>query len=200
MWDALRLKNTIQVIGLCMYNVGFVIYAAVQIDQVKKAVILETGSAESPVWQKTRPYLIAIPCVLALGTMLMSFVAWKLYDEFAWTIYKHISADLRMKRRYLTFQVFLLCSVFKSWSTHVIHQIYIALLKFDFFFFLGFTIQFITIVVKTKDPEFGLTIGAIPITILILLMAAVWTRKENKVGMAVIIVSPAVRSGSYSTF
>jgi hypothetical protein len=35
----------------------------------------------------------------------MSAIAWKLYDEFAWTIYKHISADLRMKRRFLTFQV-----------------------------------------------------------------------------------------------
>ena len=106
-WDALRLKNTIQVIGLCLYNVGLLIYAAVQMDQIKDAVyqLAQQNESNPNVWSTTKPYLIAIPCVLALGTTLLSLVAWKLYDEFAWTIYKHISADLRMKRRYLTFQV-----------------------------------------------------------------------------------------------
>ena len=106
-YDALRLKNTIQVIGLCLYNVGLLIYAAVQMDQIKDAVIQLANARESNVnvWTTTKPYLIAIPCILALGTALLSLVAWKLYDEFAWTIYKHISADLQMKKRYLTFQV-----------------------------------------------------------------------------------------------
>ncbi|MCJ1253688.1 hypothetical protein MMC24_001500 [Lignoscripta atroalba] len=170
-YDAVRLKNTIQVIGLCIYNVGLLIYAAVQMDQIKTAVLtlLSAGDIDLEAWSKTKPFLIAIPCVLALGTMMMSVVAWKLYDEFAWTIYKHISADLRMKRRYLTF------------------QIYIALLKFDFFFFLGFTIQFVVIVVDIKDSEFGLTIAAIPVTIAILIMAAYFTRRESIAGMVVII-------------
>jgi hypothetical protein len=37
-YDALRAKNTIQVIGLCLYNVGMVIYSGVQIAQVKEAI------------------------------------------------------------------------------------------------------------------------------------------------------------------
>ena len=106
-WDALRLKNTIQVIGLCMYNIGTLIYAAVQMDEIEKAAVLLARPPHQDLWNNIRPYLIAIPCVVALGTVLMSFIAWKLYDEFAWTIYKHISADLRMKRRYLTFQVYM---------------------------------------------------------------------------------------------
>lgn len=106
-YDTLRLKNTIQVIGLGLYNVGLLIYAAVQMNQIQDAVTLldKKKDIDSSVWHTVRPYLIAIPCIIALATILMAVIAWKLYDEFAWTIYKHISADLRMKRRYLTFQV-----------------------------------------------------------------------------------------------
>ena len=106
-YDALRMKNTIQIIGLCMCNVGLLIYGAVQVQQIRNAVsvLAENGAIPTEVWAESEPFLIIIPCIVALGTLLMTFVAWKLYDEFAWTIYKHISADLRMKRRYLTYQV-----------------------------------------------------------------------------------------------
>ncbi|KAL8758856.1 MAG: hypothetical protein Q9184_003805, partial [Pyrenodesmia sp. 2 TL-2023] len=171
-YDALRLKNTIQVIGLCIYNLGLLVYAAVQMDQIEEAVTLlnEKKAIDSGVWKAERPYLIAIPCIIGLGTVLMAVIARKLYDEFAWTIYKHISADLRLKRRYLTF------------------QIYIALLKFDFFFFLGFTIQFVVVVIDSSNIEFYLTIAAIPVTIIILLMAGLFTRRENTPGMLATIV------------
>ncbi|KAM5456850.1 hypothetical protein MaudCBS49596_001091 [Microsporum audouinii] len=171
-YDALRLKNTIQVIGLCICNFGLLIYGAVQIDQIDSAVkaLAEDQLIQPGVLGEIRPFLIAIPCITGLGTVAMSFLAWKLYDEFAWTIYKHISADLRMKRRYLTY------------------QIYIALLKFDFFFFLGFTVQFVVIVTETKTIEFALTLAAIPVTILILIMAAFWTRRESTVGMIIVIL------------
>lgn len=171
-YDALRLKNTIQVIGICLCNVGLLIYGAVQINQIEDAVTtLEDQQAlDNNLWGETRPILIAIPCILAATSIMLGFVAWKLYDEFAWTIYKHISADLRMKRRYLTY------------------QIYIALLKFDFFFFLGFTVQFVVIVTGKTDVEFALTVAAIPVTILILVFAAYFTRRETTLGMCAIIV------------
>jgi hypothetical protein len=106
-YDALRLKNTIQVIGVCLYNVGILIYAAIQMDQIHDAVtdLLGKGQVRAGFWGEVQPFLIALPCLMAFGTILMAIVAWKLYDEFAWTIYKHISADLRLKRRYLTYQV-----------------------------------------------------------------------------------------------
>lgn len=106
-WDALRLKNTIQVIGICIYNVGMVIYSSVQMEQVDEAIadLLGDDQIEHDTWKHLKPLLIAAPCVIALGTVMLAFVAYKLYNEFAWTIYKHISADLRLKRRYLTYQV-----------------------------------------------------------------------------------------------
>ncbi|EME46150.1 hypothetical protein DOTSEDRAFT_70223 [Dothistroma septosporum NZE10] len=171
-WDALRLKNTIQVIGICIYNLGMLIYSSVQMEQVDSAVkqLRASTDIEDGTWHGLKPYLVAAPCVVALGTIALTFVAWKLYNEFAWTIYKHISADLRLKRRYLTY------------------QIYIALLKFDFFFFLGFTVQFVVVVTNTSDSEFYLTIAAIPITIILLFLAGFITRRESSIGQVCIIV------------
>lgn len=103
-YDALRLKNTIQIIGICICNVGLLIYGAVQIEQIQQ-LLQDNNAIDVNIWNQTKPILIAIPCILAFSSVLMIFVAWKLYDEFAWTIYKHISADMRMKRRYLTYQV-----------------------------------------------------------------------------------------------
>ncbi len=166
-WDALRMKNTIQVIGLVAYNIGLLIYGSAQMSQIKN-VDLELFT-DTNIWSDSKPFLLAIPCILALGTVLLAVCTWKLYDEFAWTIYKRISADLRMKRRYLQYQV------------------YIALLKFDFFFFLGFTVQFV-VIVTVRKAEFALTITAIPVTILILLAAAWFVRRESLLGTIGVIV------------
>lgn len=101
-WDALRMRNTIQIIGLCIANLCLMIFGAAEPKQVNDAITrLKLDNVDTLL-----PVETAIPCILSVGTLIMSFIARKLYNEFAWSIYKHISADLRMKKRYMTYQVY----------------------------------------------------------------------------------------------
>jgi hypothetical protein len=175
-WDALRQKNTIQIIGLCIANLALFVYTILQIDQINSSLqrllladAFTNNSPDTDVWVASRPFLVATPAIIGVATCAMAYFAYQLYREFAWDILKQIGADYRMKKRFLHY------------------QIYIALLKFDFFFFLGFTVQFLVIVTGKTDIEFGLTLAAIPVTIGILLFAAFFTQRENKVGMIAVI-------------
>jgi len=171
-YDALRAKNTIQVIGIVFMNLAILVYTSIQGDQIDDAFqyLLGKRLIDEGFWDDVRPYLIAIPIITAAGTVCLAGIAWKLYEEFAWTIYKQISADVRMKNRFL------------------IYQIYIALLKFDFFLFLGFVIQFLVIVHNTSDAEFYLTVAALPVILVLLLLAAWSCKRENLMGMALTIL------------
>jgi hypothetical protein len=45
------------------------------------------------------------------------------------------------------------------------------LVKFDAFFALGFLIQFLTLQLNTSDPEFWITIVAIPVAVVCFFLA-----------------------------
>lgn len=66
-------------------------------------------------------------------------------------------------------------------------QVYIALLKFDFFFFISFSVQFLVVVPNTTNTEFILTIIALAITVVLLFLAGACTRRENVAGMCAVI-------------
>lgn len=62
------------------------------------------------------------------------------------------------------------------------------MLKFDFFFFLAFTVQFLVVVKNTKPVETALTAAALVITFILLFAAGWWVRRESVAGMITIIV------------
>lgn len=111
-WDALRLKNTIQIIGLCIANLALMVYTILQIEQISSSIdalqdhqLLRPVSPGQDVWEACKPFLIAIPAIIGVVTIAMAYIAYQLYHEFAWDILKQIGADYRMKKRFLHYQV-----------------------------------------------------------------------------------------------
>lgn len=203
-YDALRLNSMIQLVGVCIYNFLLLMYAAAQPTNVKKALDgLETSFAMgvTPLldpghhtWQRIFPALIAVILVQAIATFTLAFLTYKLHFEFAWVVYKVIHADLSMKKRLLNFQVrvFLLyvCLARRLTLTRgIFSQIYLALIKFDFFFLLGFLVQ-VAVLVKNPqtDPELWLSVAGIFVAFAIMCLAIYFAMTENKVGTIAIIV------------
>ena len=123
-WDALRKKNTIQIIGVCVANLMILVYTTTQVDQIKGAIhilgaynALKPGMTADQVWDDVKPFLVAGPVVNAVATIIMGFIAWKLYQVFAWDILKIIGADYRMKKRFFYYQVRSLSSRNKTFSS-----------------------------------------------------------------------------------
>ena len=110
-WDALRQKNTIQIIGLCVANLALFVYTILQIDQINSSIelLIEADAFlvndDLNIWAATRPFLITTPAIIGVATIAMSYFAYQLYREFAWDILKQIGADYRMKKRFLHYQV-----------------------------------------------------------------------------------------------
>ncbi|KAK6863703.1 hypothetical protein PG995_000231 [Apiospora arundinis] len=180
-WDSLRLHSMIQVVGLCIYNLLLMLYAIFQPVQIRHALnrLMDAHpmggdpilSPDSRVWEDIHPALISLIWVLAVGTAIMVFLAYKLHAEFAWLVYKVIHADIRMRRRVFTL------------------EINVALIKFNFFFMLGFLIQnLVQTASNTKDPEFGITIGGCFVVWVVAVAGILFARSENKPGTTAVIV------------
>lgn len=106
-YDALRRRNTIQLVGLCFCNVGLTVYGVLQMQEIEPTLksMLADALIDTRLLHLYRVVLILVPIILGIGTLCMAFLTWKLRAEFSWSIYKNISADLQMKRRYFTYQV-----------------------------------------------------------------------------------------------
>lgn len=63
------------------------------------------GLEEEEIWQSLQPVLLAAFVCVGACSIGLPFVTYYLHQVFAWAIYKHISADVDVRRRHLQYQV-----------------------------------------------------------------------------------------------
>lgn len=168
---ALQQRNTIQLLFLIFFSIAMLVYSGIQFDQIRDSTKLYDTQGDDNFISGTtvNNLLIAVPCIIAGETIIQGILTWKLSRTFYWDTFKNLGAGLRLKealKDYLLFE---------------------SVILFDLFFFVGFTLQFIIVVLQTKDVEFALTVAVIPVTILILLLAIISVRRENKRGVQIFI-------------
>ncbi|KIY50873.1 hypothetical protein FISHEDRAFT_71184 [Fistulina hepatica ATCC 64428] len=177
-FDALRLRNVIQLIGILLFHLALVVMAALQVEQTHTALVTSSASdcatnfvkatcdGSGSLWAEVKPYLIVVPCVIGAAWFGMVLCFKYLYAEFGWAIFHVVGANPKMKSMY-------------QW-----YQIMICLLKFDFFFFVGVTMQLLILVLSRNSAEFGVTIAAIPVVLILLFLCGLAVQREIKWIMA----------------
>jgi len=174
--DALKLRNIIQLMGILGFQLAMIIFSALQVRQTRTALVTRGGTCylgcEGPgsLWAAVEPLLIAVPCVLAASWLTLIYWTRALYFEFGWAVFHAVGANPVMKKMYQYYQVM------------------ICLLKFDFFAFVGLTMQLLILVINPTSPEFALTIAAIPIVLILLVGCGVAVKREIKWMMTISLV------------
>lgn len=179
-FDALRLRNVIQLVGILLFHAALIVMAALQVHETHSALVTKpsanwtqdyvNGGGPGTLWQTVLPFLIVAPVVIAVAWLLMIWFVRQLYYEFGWAIFHIVGANPAAKTMYQYYQVI------------------ICLLKFDFFAFIGVTMQLLIVVLATSTAEFGLTIAAIPIVLVLLIGCGLAVQREIKWLMTVSLV------------
>ncbi|KAF9898008.1 hypothetical protein BX616_004614, partial [Lobosporangium transversale] len=99
-WDAVRAQNTIELIGIVIFNLCCFAYSIFEISQTKNSLHMAAKEGffvpeekAMELQSKINPGLIVAICVIGLTQILITWLAYRLFKEFGWTIYKKIGAD-----------------------------------------------------------------------------------------------------------
>ncbi|KAI0699725.1 hypothetical protein BC835DRAFT_1330511 [Cytidiella melzeri] len=162
-FDALRLRNVIQLMGILGFHLALVVFAAIQVHETKAALVPGTTTVIlHHLWTKVFPFLVVSPVIIGVSWLSLLYWARELYFEFGWAIFHVVGANPALKTMYQ------------------FYQIMICLLKFDFFCFVGVTMQLLILVLQKNSAEFGLTVAAIPVVLILLVGAGVAVQREVK--------------------
>ncbi|KAI0093651.1 hypothetical protein BDY19DRAFT_265502 [Irpex rosettiformis] len=179
-FDALRLRNVIQLVGILGFHIALIVFAAIQVHETRAAVVrpgtnntkndTNLGTGTGSLWKKVEPLLIVSPVIIGVSWLSLAYWARALYFEFGWAIFHVVGANPALKTMYQYYQIM------------------ICLLKFDFFCFIGVTMQLLILVLQTNSAEFGITVAAIPVVLVLLIGAGFAVQREIKWLMSISLV------------
>lgn len=157
----IRTKNMLLLTMLCGFYACMLVYTGIQYHEVGSQVSMVLYPAYRAATKATNIATIAVITITLFVQIFVIFVL--LRGSVQWYQFKRIGADPHIRNMYTNYQV---------------HR---CLLIFDFFFFLGFTVQFIVIMVARKSSvEFILTACMLPLTIVLLVVSDFAASRENK--------------------
>jgi hypothetical protein len=177
--DAVYARNTLQFVCLTVFNILFLVYAVIQIYEIRNSLLPGPTGLLSDIPISTLTAII--PCVISAAEVAYIALGWKIYQEFGWKVYKFLGADRQIKKMYAHFQIFE------------------CLVKFDVFFFIGFSVQFIWLVLQKDDWERYLTIAALPVSVFLLVEGNLAARHESR-WMMMTFMSGCISAMIYFTY
>lgn len=153
----------------------------VQIFEIRSTLLgVKTGTDSAIFDIPINILVIIIPFIVALAELAYVILGWSIWREFGWKVYKLLGADRRIKRLYMHYQI-LAC-----------------IMKFDVFFWCGFSIQvgqmqfldalfdhqlliqLIFMVLQSTNFEYYITVAALPASLVVLLAGHLGARYESK--------------------
>jgi hypothetical protein len=144
-----------------LFNAAFLAYAIIQSREIQASLASvhdQNGFSHIPV----NVLLTVLPIVIGVSELIYIALSYKIYTEFGWKVYKFLGADRQIKRMF------------------AIYQIFQCLVKFDLFFWIGFCVQFIWLVLGNNDWEYYLTLIALPLSVVLVVEGYLAARYENK--------------------
>lgn len=124
----MRAQNTIEIIGIVAFNLCCFAYSIFEISQIRSSLFppdpdpdfefFAPGRAQD-LLDSIKPFLIVVAVVIGVTQCLVTWLAYQLFQEFGWKIYKKIGADPNMKSKY-----------FQAYAVLIIMQASIQLIIF----------------------------------------------------------------------
>jgi len=133
----------------------------------------------------TQPYLITVAVIMLVFAVTFAIQAWTLYQEFGWIVFKKIGADLRMRRMYMVYQIF------------------IMMLKIDIFMLLSFSVQWLVMLFYEAELSGDYaqviihSVVSIGGSVVMLAVAYYGIRAENRWAMLVFFLGDVLSIGYF---
>lgn len=207
--DAIHHRNNILLFAICISNVCSLVYAAMHCDYIRETtaglfaeryMFPTLVDTTYNVWPRIQPAEILVPIITGLGNLSLWPCVYCLHRDYSWAIYKCVHGSSETRMRYLAYEVTFLPSRYPSSVPLSLGghsgcllmrkiQVFLVLNKLNFYFIVGFIIQYNLVDVHFEEPEYTLTMTLIPVAFIVMVLGIYFVRHERMFCMVPINVS-----------